>query len=80
MWWSRVGYCSASRPRSQCRHPPRAAAHWLLQRLAADLRNEEGLFSVEYDRYPITNDVVPGAIPRMMQLLLHADHGWLSLA
>jgi len=39
---------------------PELRRNWLLQRLAADLRNEEGLFSVEYDRYPITNDVCTG--------------------
>ncbi len=34
--------------------------NWLLQRLAADLRNEDGSFSIEYDRYPVSNDVRSG--------------------
>ncbi len=34
--------------------------NWLLQRLASDLRNEDGSFSIEYDRYPISNDVRSG--------------------
>ena len=32
----------------------------LLQRLANDLRNEDGSFVIEYDRYPLTNDVRTG--------------------
>ena len=31
-----------------------------MQRLANDLRNEDGSFTVEYDRYPLTNDVRTG--------------------
>ncbi|MBV9713215.1 MAG: hypothetical protein JO011_20115, partial [Ktedonobacteraceae bacterium] len=34
--------------------------NWLLQRLASDLRNEDGSFAVEYDRYPQSNDVCTG--------------------
>lgn len=34
--------------------------NWLLQRLASDLRNDDGSFAVEYDRYPISNDVRSG--------------------
>ncbi|GAC1615417.1 MAG: hypothetical protein NVS4B11_02350 [Ktedonobacteraceae bacterium] len=34
--------------------------NWLLQRLASDLRNEDSSFSIEYDRYPISNDVRSG--------------------
>ncbi len=34
--------------------------NWLLQRLAGDLRNEDGSFAIEYDRYPISNDVRTG--------------------
>lgn len=32
----------------------------LLQRIAADLRSENGAFEIEYDRYPVTNDVRTG--------------------
>lgn len=32
----------------------------LLQRLAIDLRKEDGSFVIEYDRYPVTNDVRTG--------------------
>lgn len=39
---------------------PEFRRNWLLQRLAADLRNEDGSFVVEYDRYPLTNDVRTG--------------------
>lgn len=39
---------------------PELRRNWLLQRLAADLRNEDGSFTVEYDRYPLTNDVRTG--------------------
>ncbi len=34
--------------------------NWLLQRLANDLRDEDGSFAIEYDRYPISNDVRSG--------------------
>jgi hypothetical protein len=39
---------------------PEYRRNWLLQRLAADLRGENGLFEVEYDRYLITNDARTG--------------------
>ena len=39
---------------------PELRRNWLLQRLAADLRNEDGSFAVEYDRYPQSNDVCTG--------------------
>jgi subtilisin family serine protease len=39
---------------------PELRRNWLLQRLAADLRNEDGSFVVEYDRYPQSNDVCTG--------------------
>ncbi len=32
----------------------------LLQRIATDLRSENGAFEIEYDRYPVTNDVRTG--------------------
>lgn len=32
----------------------------LLQHIAADLRSENGAFEIEYDRYPVTNDVRTG--------------------
>jgi hypothetical protein len=32
----------------------------LLQRIAADLRSENGAFEIEYDRYPVTDDVRTG--------------------
>lgn len=34
--------------------------NWLLQRLSADLRNEDGTFVVEYDRYPQSNEICTG--------------------
>lgn len=34
--------------------------NWLLQRLTNDLRNEDGSFVIEYDRYPLTQDVRTG--------------------
>ena len=39
---------------------PELRRHWLLQRLASDLRSDDGSFSVEYDRYILTNDVRTG--------------------
>lgn len=39
---------------------PEFRRNWLLQRLANDLRSENGLFEVEYDRYPVSNDVRTG--------------------
>ncbi|MDQ2717844.1 MAG: S8/S53 family peptidase [Chloroflexota bacterium] len=43
---------AASRPEFQ--------RHWLLQRLANDLRSENGAFEINYDRYPLPNDVRTG--------------------
>jgi Subtilase family len=39
---------------------PELRRNWLLQRLATDLRNEDGSFAVEYDRYPQSNNVCTG--------------------
>src|SRR5260370_19937699 len=34
--------------------------NWLLKRLAEDLRNENGLLEIEYDRFPVSNDMRTG--------------------
>ncbi|HLQ10265.1 MAG TPA: S8/S53 family peptidase [Ktedonobacteraceae bacterium] len=39
---------------------PDLRRNWLLQQFVADLRNENGLFEIEYDRYPIIGDVCTG--------------------
>lgn len=39
---------------------PELRRNWLLQRLADDLRNEDGSFAVEYDRYALSSDVRTG--------------------
>lgn len=39
---------------------PEFRRHWLLQRLATDLRNANGLFEIEYDRYPVSNEARTG--------------------
>jgi hypothetical protein len=39
---------------------PEFRRNWLLQRLAGDLRSENGLFEIEYDRYPVSNEVRTG--------------------
>jgi Subtilase family len=39
---------------------PELRQNWLLQRLANDLRSEDGSFVVEYDRYALTSDVRTG--------------------
>lgn len=39
---------------------PEFRRNWLLQRLANDLRSENGLFEIEYDRYPVSNDARTG--------------------
>jgi hypothetical protein len=50
--------------------------HWLLQRLVQDLRNEDGTFVVEYDRYMPTNDVSTGKDFRHeARYYLMPDHG-----
>jgi hypothetical protein len=50
---------SADRVRSAATRPE-FRRNWLLQRLASDLRNENGLFEIEYDRYPVSNEVRTG--------------------
>jgi Subtilase family len=39
---------------------PEFKRNWLLQRLAEDLRSENGSLEIEYDRYPIISDVSTG--------------------
>ncbi len=39
---------------------PELRRNWLLQQLAADLRNENGSFEVEYDHYPLIGDICTG--------------------
>jgi Subtilase family len=39
---------------------PELRRNWLLQRLASDLRNEDGSFVIEYDRYALSSDVRTG--------------------
>ena len=39
---------------------PELRQNWLLQRIANDLRSEDGSFVVEYDRYALTGDVRTG--------------------
>jgi Subtilase family len=39
---------------------PEFRRNWLLQRLAANIRSENGSFEIEYDRYPILNEVRTG--------------------
>ena len=54
--------------------------NWLLQRLSADLRDEDELFSIEYDRYPLSNDVRTGRDNlNDARYYLMPDHG-LSIA
>ncbi len=59
---------------------PELRRNWLLQRLASDLRNDDGPFSIEYDRYSLTNDVTTGRdrVGESRYYLL-PDHG-LSVA
>ena len=59
---------------------PELRRNWLLQRLATDLRNEDGSFVVEYDRYPLTNDVCTGRdLQNEARYYFMPDHG-LSVA
>ncbi len=55
---------------------PAMRRNWLLQRLAVDLRNENGSLEIEYDRYPIINEVRTGhganSEPRYYSM---PDHG-----
>jgi hypothetical protein len=54
--------------------------NWLLQRLANDLRSEDGSFEVEYDRYALTSDVCTGRDQAgEARFYLMPDHG-LSVA
>ncbi|MBX5449706.1 S8/S53 family peptidase [Thermogemmatispora sp.] len=39
---------------------PEFRRNWLLQRLAADLSNDSGLFQIEYDRYPLWEAIRTG--------------------
>jgi hypothetical protein len=39
---------------------PEFRRNWLLQRLAADLGRESGLLQIEYDRYPLSNEIRTG--------------------
>lgn len=39
---------------------PEWRRNWLLQQFASELRNEDGSFAIEYDRYPLTSDVHTG--------------------
>lgn len=39
---------------------PELQRNWLLQRLATNLRSENGSFEIEYDRYPVTDDINTG--------------------
>ncbi len=55
---------------------PEFRRNWLLQRLATDLRNEDGSFVVEYDRYTLTNDVRTGRDRHAdSRYYLMPDHG-----
>ncbi len=59
---------------------PELRRNWLLQRVANDLRNEDGSFVVEYDRYALTNDVSTGRDRSgESRYYLMPDHG-LSVA
>ena len=39
---------------------PELSQHWLIQRLVADMQSGSGSFEIEYDRYPVLNDVGTG--------------------
>jgi len=55
---------------------PELRYNWLLQRLASELRNENGAFSIEYDRYPLTNEVYTGRDQRNeARYYFMPDHG-----
>lgn len=50
--------------------------NWLLQGLAKELRNEDGSFSIEYDRYPLTSDIRTGRDNASEARYYHMpDHG-----
>ncbi|GCE25224.1 hypothetical protein KDA_07080 [Dictyobacter alpinus] len=55
---------------------PELRRNWLLQRLAEDMRLEDGSFVVEYDRYTLTNDVRTGHdADQLNRYYLMPDHG-----
>ncbi|GER86600.1 hypothetical protein KDW_07620 [Dictyobacter vulcani] len=55
---------------------PELRRNWLLQRLAEDMRLEDGSFVVEYDRYTLTNDVRTGHdADQLTRYYLMPDHG-----
>lgn len=55
---------------------PELRQNWLLQRLAADLRRQDGSFVIDYDRYAPTNDVGTGWDSRHVpRYYLMPDHG-----
>ncbi|HLZ56490.1 MAG TPA: S8/S53 family peptidase [Ktedonosporobacter sp.] len=59
---------------------PELRRNWLLQRLARDLRNDDGPFGVEYDRYMVSNDICTGRDDENdARYYLMPDHG-LSVA
>ncbi len=59
---------------------PELRRNWLLQRLANDLRQEDGSFVVEYDRYALNGDVRTGrGVAGDARYYLMPDHG-LSVA
>jgi len=59
---------------------PELRRNWLLQRLANDLRQEDGSFVIEYDRYALTNDVRIGrGVSGDAHYYAMPDHG-LSVA
>jgi hypothetical protein len=59
---------------------PELRRNWLLQRLAQDLRNEDGPFVIEYDRYALSNDAATGRdYNAEARYYLMPDHG-LSVA
>ncbi|TMC21627.1 MAG: S8 family peptidase [Chloroflexi bacterium] len=59
---------------------PELRRNWLLQKLSADLRREDGSFSVEYDRYALSNDGRTGRdFANDARFYLMPDHG-LSVA
>ena len=39
---------------------PELRRNWLLQRLAANLRSQNGTFEIEYDRYPVSDEICTG--------------------
>ncbi len=59
---------------------PELRQNWLLQRLANDLRSEDGSFVVDYDRYALTSDVRTGRnSANESRFYFMPDHG-LSVA